>query len=122
MMEFTIAKSTEPLAEFKIPANKVESTLSPTCGTLVYAQYRQPFGKLDKPAGWYDVSPSESLDLSYMTPQDGMYILWKPTQQDYINLVGTFGTEDSIAIDNYVPPHLDIDLKFITVDETNEER
>jgi hypothetical protein len=74
------------------------------------------------PAGWYDISPSESLDLTYMTPDDGMYILWTPTQQDYINLVSTFGPEASIAVVNYVPPFLEIDLRFITSDETNNTR
>jgi hypothetical protein len=51
-----------------------------------------------------------------------MYILWKPTQQDYINIVPTFGPEANIAIANYVPKYLDLEIRFITIDETNEEK
>lgn len=71
--------------------------------------------------GWNEVNPGDYTDLSYMTKDDGMYIIWMPTQQIYIeSLAKTFGPEVSIAIANYVPPYVDIEMRFVTSDPSNE--
>lgn len=86
------------------------------CETEVRAYYYQPYDSSDKPAGWQEISPSENTDLSKMNADDGMYILWTPTQQDYINMVHIFGDQAHVAIENYVPPFLEFRMKFVTYD------
>jgi hypothetical protein len=53
-----------------------------------------------------------------------MYIVWSPTQQYYIeSLAKTFFISDpTIRItSDYIPPSVDIEMRFTTFDPTNEE-
>jgi hypothetical protein len=59
-----------------------------------------------------------------MTADDGMYISWMPTQQIYIDSLTKkfFVGDPTIRItSDYIPPFVDIEMRFTTFDPTNEE-
>jgi hypothetical protein len=39
----------------------------PECELSVRAEYKMPYNSTSQGEGWYEVSPSDILDVSYMT-------------------------------------------------------